>query len=298
MDLRQLEVLRELGERGSVAAVAEALFVTPSAVSQQLAALQRGVAAPLTEKQGRRLVLTDAGRALAIAATDVAAAYARARNAVDSFVAEPAATVRVAAFQSAARTFFPPLLAGLDPADGLAVECGDEDVAQADFPMLTARYEIVVAHRPLHGAAWPATVTVVPLLREPLDVALPAAHPLVAHERLTVADVADQPWITVHEGFPLEGAIDAIAVMAERPLRVVHRINEFSVAAALVAAGAGLALLPRFTAPSEPGIVLRPLDAVPLGRRIDLLIRPDRAVRRPVARVSAALQQIATQLSG
>ncbi|OZB81652.1 MAG: LysR family transcriptional regulator, partial [Microbacterium sp. 14-71-5] len=65
MQLQQLQILRELGALGSVTAVAEALRVTPSAVSQQLAALQRGVRAPLTRKQGRTLVLTPAGEALA-----------------------------------------------------------------------------------------------------------------------------------------------------------------------------------------------------------------------------------------
>ena len=127
MDVRQLAMLRELGERGSVAAVARALYVTPSAVSQQLSALQRSVRAPLTEKRGRRLVLTPAGEALAAAAVEVSAALDRAHRAVDAYLDEPAAPVRIAAFHSAALAWFAPLLHRVGGEQ--LVSCADEDVA-------------------------------------------------------------------------------------------------------------------------------------------------------------------------
>lgn len=110
MEVHQLRVLRELGERGSVAAVARALHVTPSAVSQQLTALQRSSRAPLTERCGRRLVLTDAGRALAAAAVDVLGALDRAAHAVDGYLEDPTQPVSLAAFHSAGLATFGPLL--------------------------------------------------------------------------------------------------------------------------------------------------------------------------------------------
>ena len=79
MEIHQLQMLRELGDLGSVKAVAEALMVTPSAVSQQLALLQKSVDVPLTRKEGRALVLTDAGRVLAEAGAAVVNAMADAR---------------------------------------------------------------------------------------------------------------------------------------------------------------------------------------------------------------------------
>lgn len=116
MDERQLRILRELGELGSVTAVAEALLVTPSAISQQLRLLQRSVRVPLTERDGRRLVLTDAGQALAGAAIEVETALARARHTVEEFVDRPEGEVSVAAFHSAGAAFFPLLLRALaDP---------------------------------------------------------------------------------------------------------------------------------------------------------------------------------------
>ncbi|GHF19556.1 hypothetical protein GCM10014715_87840 [Streptomyces spiralis] len=111
-----MQILRELGELGSVTATAEALLMTPSAISQQLRLLQRSIRIPLTERDGRRLVLTDAGQALAGAAIEVETALARARQTIEEFVDQPDALVSVTAFHSAAASFFPLLLAqaGLD----------------------------------------------------------------------------------------------------------------------------------------------------------------------------------------
>lgn len=294
MDLRQLAVLRELGDRGSVTAVATALFVTPSAVSQQLAALQRSTAVPLTERRGRTLVLTDAGRALAAAAADVAAAVARAERAVDEHLTDPRGTVRVAAFHSAAATVFPRLL----QAGGDAVlELADQDVEQARFPALTSDHDIVIAHRPDHSPPWPAGTSVTPLLHEPLDVALPVGHPLAARADLSVADVADQPWIAVQSGYPLLGSLEAIAAAAGRPARIRHRINDFTVAAAVVAAGGGIALMPRYTAPVRPDVVLRPLRDLHVARRVDALVRPERALRSAVSGTLGVVRDIARGLT-
>ncbi|GLY30814.1 LysR family transcriptional regulator [Kineosporia sp. NBRC 101731] len=295
MDARQLLVLRELQDRGSVTAVAEALFITPSAVSQQLAALQRGVPVALTQRRGRILVLTEAGQALAAAATDVATALARAEAAVDVFLDDGHGTVRIAAYSSAGIIFFPALLRAVG-AGGPVIECTEHDVPQADFPALCADYGIVLAHRLDHSPPWPTTVTVTPLLHEPLDVAVPADHPLAGQETVTAEQVSDQPWIAVHEGFPLLAPLEAIAAAAGRPLTIVHRINDLTVAASLVTAGAGIALMPRYTAPVLPDLVLRPLAGMQLARHVDALVRPESALRTTVSSVLGALIRSAEHL--
>jgi DNA-binding transcriptional LysR family regulator len=294
MDVRQLTILRELSERGSLVAVARALHVTPSAVSQQLAALQRTCPAPLTEKRGRRLVLTPAGEALAAAAVDVAAALDRAARAVEVHLESPDTPVSVCAFHSAALAWFGPLLrdlAGTPP-----LRCADEDVAQQDFPALVADYDVVIAHRPEAGPPWPARrVRVVPLLTEPMHVALAADHPLAARERIGVAEVAGERWISVHEGFPLAGALDVVAVAARRPLDVVHRINDLFVATAVVASGDAVALLPARTSRPGPGVVLRPLADLTVNRRVDALLRPEALARHGVRAVLDALRGLAAR---
>ena len=294
MDVRQLTILRELSERGSLVAVARALHVTPSAVSQHLTALQRTCPTPLTEKRGRRLALTPAGEALAAAAVDVAAALDRANRAVEAHLESLDTPVAVCAFNSVGLAWFGPLLRELNGAPPL--RCTDEDVAQQDFPGLVADYDVVIAHRPEAGPPWPTRrLRVVPLLTEPLHVALAADHPLAGRERLSVADVADERWISVHEGFPLAGALDVVAAAARRPLDVVHRINEFFVSAAVVASGDALALLPALTSRPEPGVVLRPLADLTLNRRIDALLRPEALARRGVGTVLDALRGLAAR---
>jgi DNA-binding transcriptional LysR family regulator len=293
MESRHLMILRELGDRGSVSAVAAALHLTPSAVSQQLAALQRSASVPLTRLDGRVLVLTDAGRALAIVAVDVATALTRASAAVDAHLTDPTGTVRVAAFHSAASAFFPGLLS----AGTAHVECTDEDVAQDAFPLLSANYDVVIAHRPVGSGRWPRTVTATRLLSEPLDVALPATHPLAAKPRLRAADVATEHWIAVHDGFPLTAAIQAMGVAAGHHLDVRHHINDFTIAADLVAAGAGLALLPRYTGPRRSDVVMRPVTGLRIAREIDVLTRPEQRFRTAVITVIDHLVSIAASLT-
>ncbi|MBY8880857.1 LysR family transcriptional regulator [Actinacidiphila acidipaludis] len=296
MDERQLRILRELGDLGSVSAVAEALHVTPSAISQQLRLLQRSIPVPLTERAGRRVVLTDAGQALAAAAIEVESALARARHTVTDFAERADGAVSLAAFHSAASAFFPLLLRSLDGDDSPRLALADEDVAQDRFPALTRDHDLVLAHRLDHAPPWPRTVTAGTLLHEPLDVALPAGHRLAAKPRLTPRDVADQPWIAVHDGFPLMATIEAIGSVADRRLHVVHRINDFAVVAEAVATGGGLALMPRWTTRPHPDVVLRPLSGVHARRHIDVLHRPERTARRAVRTVLAELHRAAATI--
>ncbi|TFB62304.1 LysR family transcriptional regulator [Cryobacterium sp. Hz7] len=298
MDLHQLFILRELGERGSVAAVARAMFVSSSAVSQQLSALQRSTGVALTERRGRRLVLTPAGTALATAAASVSTAMAAAEQSVAHFHEEPAAPVSLSAFHSAGLAWFGPLISRLaSPAGptGTPIRCGDEDVARQDFPALVADYDLVIAHRLPHDPLWPQRVTVTPLLYEPLDVALHVGHPLAGRSSVSVADIADEPWIAGHPGFPLAEAVNVVAASAGHPLRIEHRINEFFVAASVVASGSAIALLPRYTMAPAPGsgLVLLPIDDLRVGRQIDVLSRPETLLRASVRRVLGELRAVA-----
>ncbi|MDQ1124351.1 LysR family transcriptional regulator [Microbacterium trichothecenolyticum] len=296
MDAAHLRLLRELADRGSVAAVAQALRVSPSAVSQQIASLQARVPVPLTTRRGRVLVLTPAGEALAAAGTRVDEALTAAREAVGAFLDDTDRPVRVSAFHSAGLALFGPLLRELDGIPPLHL--ADADVAHRDFPGLTADHDLVVAHRLAHDAPWPrGRVVATELLTEPLDIALPAAHPLAARERLVARDLAEERWVSVHPGFPLAGVLDHLAAHVGRPLEIAHRINEFSVTAEVVRAGAAIAVMPRTTAIplAVDGLVLRPLSDLTLVRHVDALARPDALAYAAVRRVLRALQIVAAR---
>ncbi|MGW9404161.1 LysR family transcriptional regulator [Arthrobacter sp. NPDC055585] len=294
MDLHQLRLLRELGERGSLAAVARASHISASAVSQQLTALQRRVEVPLTERRGRNLVLTEAGQALARAAVDISVAMSSAEQAVSRYLQDPRATVSIAAFSSAGLAWFRPLLQAMTGEGNPKLVCSDRDVGQEAFPALAADYDLVIAHRLEHSKPWPESISVRPLIREPLDVAMSGRHRLARQPDVSVDDLADEEWVSVQDGFPLMPALQAIAVHAGQPLNITHQINEFFIAAEIVAAGSAVALMPRRTAspPEGSGLVLKPIRGLPLARHVDVLCRPEALHRAAVQQVVTALREI------
>jgi len=300
LDVHQLELLRELHERGSLARVAAALHKTPSAVSQQLKALQREVGVPVAVRSGRGLQLTDAGVALARSAVGVATALAEAESAWQRFRGELAGTVRLACFHSAGELLVPGLLDRLRRWPDLVLETYDEDVSQDDFAALTADYDVVVAHRS-DDLEPPGRrgLSVVPLLREPLDVALPVGHQLAGATHVTPADVIGEDWIVPPADFPIDRALSAVAARAGAPVHVVRRTTHLPLIELLVARGHGVALLPRHTtrAHRPTGIVLVPLRDLRSGRLVEALLRPDRLARRAVGLTVAQLVEEAASVT-
>jgi DNA-binding transcriptional LysR family regulator len=296
MDVRRLDLLRELGERGSIAAVATATHRTPSAVSQQLKVLEREAGVPLTERSGRGIVLTDAGRALARSAGDIAVALERAGAVWDEYRNDATGTVSVTTFPTAGQMLLPNVLASLQ--SGLEVTMVDRDPETEDFPALTADFDIVLAHSVPGGRSWSGRgLRNLYLLSEPLDIALPLGHPLARVDVLTPELLIDEPWIGVPEGYPFDRLLHEIEAVTGATLRVVQRVTDSGITEALVAAGIGISLIPRFTASGpDRGIVTRPLTGVDMSRHIVALMRPDKAERLAVRTVADALQREAAAL--
>lgn len=290
LDVRHLHLLRELAERGSVSAVAHATHRTPSAVSQQLRTAQREFGTPLVEPDGRGIRLTEAGRVLARGAVGVASALESARAEWDAFRNSPTGSVTVAGLASAAEYLIPATLR--DVADrSIRVTFTDEDVAEAQYAPLAVDYDIVIAHSLAeHPSIGSERLRVEPLVREPLDIALPESHPLADQDSVTPEEIAEQVWIGVPAGFPFESVLDAVAVRTGATIRYTQRgIRDNRLVEALVAAELGLAVLPRFTTQPRPGVVLRPLAGIPAARYIFALMRPDRAERLAVRHALDAL---------
>ncbi|MFR9729009.1 LysR family transcriptional regulator [Saccharopolyspora sp. MS10] len=290
MELRRLRLLRELADRGTVTAVAKALDYTPSAVSQQLRALRVEAGVPLIEPAGRGVRLTDAGRALVARADEVLAAVDRMEAELDGFRSAPLGAVRLAMFPSGAQLVLPGLLRRLAAQPRLRIEFRDVDMSPAGVPALLADFDVVVAHRDDHAPPLDAErAEIVGLYREPLDVALPPGHRLAAAERVELSELAGEPWIGVDVGLPVDDVLRSLAIRTGTRPEVVQRVNDFRITEALVAAGHGVALLPRFAA-ANPNLVLRPLAGVRAGRNVEAVVRRGSAGRPAIGAVLDALR--------
>ncbi|MFT4110348.1 LysR family transcriptional regulator, partial [Propionicimonas sp.] len=290
MDLRHLELLRALADRGTITAVAAATYRTPSAVSQQLRNAERAFGAALVEPEGRGLRLTAAGRLLAEGAGEVATTLARLQRNLDDLQGRPRGTVTLAGLPSALEFLVPGVLPRLE-GSGIEIVLTDADVAEAGFAAYAADHDLVIGHSLAETPEGSDRLVARTVAREPLDVALPASHRLAGRRSLAAADLAGERWIGVPLGFPFDTVRIAIENRAGHALDVVQRIRDNRVVEVLVASGAGCALLPRFTTRPRPGLALVPLVDIRSVRSVVALGRPDRLERAAVRVVLAALAE-------
>lgn len=296
MNVERLRILREFADRGTAGAVADALSMTPSAVSQQLKILAREAGVPLLEPDGRRLRLTDAGAALVLRADEVLGALDRASAEMASYGASPRGRVRVALFPSGAGLLLPGVLNRLHDS-GTQVDARDEDVPASSVPALLADYDVVLTHRDDSAPATTAPrLEVRTLMREPIDLLLPLTHRLASEESVDVRRLVDEEWISVRDGFPVDDVLLSVAAATGVRPRVIQRINDFRVTEELVARGHGVALMPRY-AVGHPGVITRPLAGVRAGRIYELATRPNATTLPAIAATVDAFEKEAAAVS-
>lgn len=297
MDVLRLRMLRELADHGTVAAVADVLAMTPSAVSQQLKTLQREAGVTLLEPEGRRVRLTDAGRVLVDHAERVLAALDRARADMDSYRTTARGQVTVSFFPSGAAMLLAPLIVRAR-ARGVEVIGRDIDVPASRAPQQLADVDVVVVHRDERDTtAWGPRFTSTVLLREPLDVLLPPEHPLAGRTRLQLSELTDQDWIGVEGGLMVDDVFKSIATLTGVAPRLAQRVNDFRVLEELVRAGIGIALLPRYVLLARD-LVRRPIGDIKLARRIEAVTRAGADTRPAIALVLDELRAIADLVGG
>jgi len=299
LDVRRLRLLRELAHRGTIAAVAEALAFTPSAVSQQLSALEREAGLPLLERSGRRVVLTPAGRNLVRHAETVLEQLERAAAELAGARQGLSGPLRIGTFASAGRTIIPaalitlarqhpglePMVSEIDPADVAdALRAGDLEVA------LIHEYDFAAA-RPEPGLAAEELCTEAMYLASPDDPAAgtgpTGAEAEEAGDAAAIGRWRDWPWITATPGTMCQQMTVRACQAAGFTPRTRHRVDDFSTTLALVAAGQGVALVPQLgLADLPPGVVLTRL---PLSRRTKIAYRSGAGRHPAVAAITAAL---------
>ncbi len=265
LDTRRLLVLREVAAHGSVSGAAEALGYTPSAVSQQLAALEREAGRALIERRGRGITLTETARLLLPHAHDVLAALERADATLARTASELTGTVRLASFPTATRALLPAALAQLRQTHPrLRVELIELEPHESLPALALARVDVAVAHEyDLVGRDAARDLRRAEILREPLLLA--ERGELDGAARL--ADYAARDWIAPPVSTSCGELVRRACRAAGFEPRIVADTGDFSVACALAAAGVGVALVPRLGAYAAAGISLRELDP-PLERTV------------------------------
>ncbi|MEV0893785.1 LysR family transcriptional regulator [Promicromonospora sp. NPDC050262] len=299
VDPRHLDLLRELADRGTVTAVAQATHRTPSAVSQQLRTAQRELkGVPLVEPHGRGLRLTEAGRLLADGGRELSRTVAQVQARWDEFMGSASGTVRVATLPSAATVLLPGVLERL-ASTGVKLECTDLDIAESEYSGMVADHDIVIGHSftgPVPDGA--SHLVTEPLLREPLDIALRAGHPLAAKSQVTARDLVAYEWYGVPLGYPFDGLRIAVETTAGRPVRVAQRLRDNRLIEALVAASDRVAVLPRYSTAPGAGLMLRPVHGMDAARWIVAILRPDHAERLAVRTALEAFRAVGLEVVG
>ena len=302
LELRRLRLLRELSERGTIAAVADALQFTPSAVSQQLAILEREVGVPLLERAGRGVRLTDA----ALVLVEHADALLERAALAEADLAAAAGTVtgrgRIAAFQSVSLRLAAPAMEALArDAPRLRCELLEAEPEQALPALSLGDVDLVLGDEWQHQP-WrlPAGLERHELLRDPVNLVLPARHPVARRHKdaVPLAELAGEAWTTGHVGMAWEE-------LTQRTCRqhggfdpdIRHRTNDAIVSLALVARGLAVTLLPDLALPGRlPGIALRRIAEAPLERAIFAVTRSSDAARPSTRALLAAIRDAAAAL--
>jgi DNA-binding transcriptional LysR family regulator len=270
LDVRRMRVLREVAARGSFSAAADALSYTQSAVSQQIAALEREAATRLVERSARGVRLTEAGRALVEHADVILARLADAEHELEAIAGLRGGRLRLCSFPSAGATIMPPAIAryrdrhpgvelSLDlaePDDGVAkLKSGEVDIAMTITASGLCSYQGVDE---LH------------VLDDPMYVALPAGHPHAHKRNLRLSELSEEAWMLGSTGTCPDTSIflRSCGAAGFEP-RVAFESNDYLAIQGFVAAGMGVSFIPDLALVSvRDDIVIRSLGARPPMRRI------------------------------
>ncbi|GGR32213.1 LysR family transcriptional regulator [Streptomyces netropsis] len=247
IDPRRLRILRAVADHRTVTAAAAALYLTPSAVSQQLAALEQETGHTLLTRSGKGVRLTAAGDILLAHANAVLAQLERAEAELAAYAGGAAGEVRVVAFATGIAEVLAPAIGRLaDRHPDIRVRVRDAEGAESLRLVLDGEADVVLAveYRGSPGED-DRRLARVPLYAEPFDAVLHTSHPLGRGAHVALAELADNDWIGPYPGNPCHDVMLLACELAGFQPRLVHSSDDFRAVVALAGAGAGVALVPR-----------------------------------------------------
>lgn len=274
LNTTRLRVLREVAARGTITAAAEALYLTPPAVSHQLSVLEREVGVPLLERTARSVRLTDAGNRLVEHAETILAECEAALADVAAFAQDVTGTVRLSVFQTAAQTFALPALASVtDRYPSLDLTVYEMEPVRALPALKAGQLDIALSHE------WDfVPVPTDPgierhdLFSEPVVVLLPRGHRL-ASAPVRLAELAAERWCVAHESASSRQAVERVANSAGFEPKVIFESNYFRAIGSAVEAGLGVGVAPALTDLRGLDLAILPLVEPRMSRRIFAAVR-------------------------
>jgi DNA-binding transcriptional LysR family regulator len=243
LDVRRMRVLREVAVRGSFSAAAEALSFTQSAVSQQIAALEREAGTKLVQRNARGIRLTEAGEALVRHTDAVLARLAEAEAELEAIAGVRGGRLRLASFESAAASLMPLAIASFraahpgvelsliisEPEDAVPLlKSGELDLALGYDSRVRGEVEGIAREQ---------------LLSDPMFLAMPADHQLAHKRNLRLADLADDPWIGSVMDCECNRLVNRACASAGFEPRIAFQTDDYTAMQGFVAAGVGVCLI-------------------------------------------------------
>lgn len=298
MDLGRLRTLRELSIRKTMAAVSEALYVSPSAISQQLTLLEQEVGAPLIERRGRGVALTAAGQVLVEHAERVFAELETAKADIQRLENLVAGDIRIAAFPSVAAAIMPSAIRSLRRQHPLLNIGFDEMEPEESLSALrTWQTDIAIIDdlNVLAGALDPGIETV-PLAEDVFLVMMGRKHPLAENTDVTLHELRDESWVIDTASSNYTSMITQACQGSGFDPRIVARCKGFEVSVALIREHCGISILPGLRASRDlTDVEVRPLKPE-IRRRISLAFRKGQGHSPLIRAVILACHQRAAEL--
>ncbi|MER5318508.1 LysR family transcriptional regulator [Streptosporangium roseum] len=292
IDVQRLRILREVALHGSFSGAAAALLLTPSAVSQQVATLERTLGAPVVHRSTRGVVLTEPGRLLVEAAETISAELRHTQEQIDRLTTGHT-TLTVVTFTSGGRYLLPAALArftaGHPDVELTVLEREPED----SLPMVReGRADLALAYHfdeplPIRPGDR-SRLTWTPLMDDPMSVVMPAGHELAGRASVDLAEVAAERWVM---GCLKTGAfLHRYATLAGFELRVSASTTDYFFAQVLVAAGVGIALIPQVALQPSAELAIVPIRPPRPARYVGVAVAHRRLAEPHVAGLADALR--------
>jgi DNA-binding transcriptional LysR family regulator len=243
LDVRRMRVLREVAVRGSFSAAAESLSFTQSAISQQIAALEREAGCTLVQRNARGIRLTEAGEALVRHTDAILARLSEAEAELEAIAGLRGGRLRLASFESAAATLMPLAIAAfraehpdielsmlmMEPEDSAPLlKAGELDLALGFDARIRGEADGVARHH---------------LITDPMFIAMPADHPYAHKRNLRLADLADDPWIAGTTDCECNRLINRACAIAGFEPRIAFQTDDYTAMQGFVAAGVGVSMI-------------------------------------------------------